>query len=113
MTGARKPAWRETIVSMVPAQPGWRALYAGWDERTGGFTRRDVVAVWGLRETVSDGFRFVEGMVADEDGLELAESYRGQSLRYLAPGQSGEDFATEIADRQAELREESRARRAT
>jgi len=105
-----EPAYRETIVGLTPAQPGWRALSVGWDDDTGGFMWLDDVAAWALVEDTRDGFRSVEGFVPGESGLESAESYRGQFLRYLSPGQTPEEFAAEIARRQQEEREERRTR---
>lgn len=112
MTAPRRSPYKETIVSLAPAQPGWRALTVAGDEG-GEAVWTDEVAVWALRETTSDGHRHVEGMVVGPFGLEGVENYGGQFLRYLAPGQEPTDFADEIAERQAELRKENRAGRAS
>lgn len=112
MTVRGKPAYKETIVSLTPALPGWRALTVGSDEN-GDSVWLDDVAAWALMEHTADGYRYVEGLVSCEMGLESAEAIERQFLRYLSPGQTSEDFASEIAERQAELREDRRARRAS
>jgi hypothetical protein len=49
------------IVSLVPAEPGWRAIYLGEDDEDRELTR---VVAWALVEE-EDGAQAVVGMVID------------------------------------------------
>jgi hypothetical protein len=51
----------ETILSLVPAEPGWRALYRGEYEEDGESAR---VVAWALVDE-GDGDRRVVGLVVD------------------------------------------------
>jgi hypothetical protein len=51
-----------TIVSLVAAESGWRAIYTG-DDETRELTR---IVAWALVED-EDGGRALEGMVVDSD----------------------------------------------
>jgi hypothetical protein len=54
----------EKIVSLVPAEAGWRAIYTG-DEEDGGESRELTrIVAWALVED-DDGERSVVGMVVD------------------------------------------------
>ena len=67
MTGpTRRPAYdrrfvADVIVSLVPAEPGWQALYRGEYEEDGESAR---VVAWALVED-ADGRRRVVGLVID------------------------------------------------
>lgn len=103
-----------TILSLTPAMPNWRALYATIDQDG---TWEEPVACWALVEVEDD--RHVEGMVpSDMLGLERAEAYEDQFVRYLAPGQQVDDevIACEVVENQAAQRrdrEREQARAAT
>jgi hypothetical protein len=49
------------IVSLVPAEPGWRAIYLGDDDEERELTR---IVAWALVEA-DDGARVMIGMVID------------------------------------------------
>jgi len=51
----------DTIVSLIPAETGWRALYEGEFEEDSEMTR---VVAWALMED-AEGQRRVEGLVVD------------------------------------------------
>jgi hypothetical protein len=71
----------ETILQIVAAEPGWRALHVhGEDDIL--FAR---VVCWGLIET-DEKFRYVVGL--ESDGRELVPCTESDSFaRYLAPGE--------------------------
>jgi hypothetical protein len=102
--GARRRLSRQTIIALTPAQPGWRALSAGPEK---GDSWEEEIACWALVQ-VADDFRKVEGLVVGPFGLESAQDYEDNFIRYLAPGQQWRDFAEDVAARQAELRERQR-----
>jgi hypothetical protein len=92
------------ILSLTPAMPNWRALFACIDPDG---TWEDPIACWALVEVIEggDAYRSVEGMISsDLIGLERAEAYEDQFVRYLAPSQQASDFAEEVARHQADQR---------
>jgi hypothetical protein len=70
----------ETILSLVPAEPGWRALYRGEYEDDGESAR---VVAWALVDE-GDGDRQVVGLVVDPaDPTRIVPAPEGVSA--LAP----------------------------
>jgi hypothetical protein len=66
----------DTIVSLIPAEAGWRAVYLG-DDETRELTR---IVAWALVDR-ADGVRTVEGMVVDwGDPTQLVFAPDGGSL---------------------------------
>ena len=67
----------DTIVSLVSAEPGWRALYRGDEYDAEGESARDVA--WALVEG-ADGSRRIVGMVIDpNDPTRIVEAPEGTS----------------------------------
>lgn len=72
-----------TIVQIIPAQPGWEAVFA-LDEEDGGIERVPLVC-WALVESSSTG-RQVIGMTSKDGTHELMYVDWGDFLGYSYPG---------------------------
>jgi len=75
------------IVQIIPAQPGWEAVYA-LNEEDGGIHRAPLVC-WALVESgAAGGLRHVTGMILKHGSDELFYAEWGRFLGYNYPGAS-------------------------
>lgn len=83
----------DDVVTIIPALPGWRALYALSDAASSeAQPHEQPIAVWALIDEGRHG-RHVVGYTAEEY-IDTAEC--DQFVRYLAPGEKAADFQEQV-----------------